>query len=124
MHLETMSPNPVWTADAYEDTVATLREHDDVVYKVWAGDWCKDCRRQLPDFAAALDAAGVDADRIEQFPVERGEDGKVGPGVEEYDIELIPTVVVERAGRELFRYVEDAEVPPSVFVAQHLDEHA
>ncbi|MFD1515358.1 thioredoxin domain-containing protein [Halomarina rubra] len=123
MQLETMSPNPVWTADAYEETIATLRDHDDVVYKVWAGDWCKDCRKQLPDFAAALDAADVPVDRIEQFPVERGEDGKVGPGVEEYGIELIPTVVVERDGEELFRYVEDATVPPAVFVAQHLDEH-
>ncbi|MWG33880.1 hypothetical protein GQS65_05115 [Halomarina oriensis] len=116
-----MSPNPVWTADAYEDTVETLRAYDDVVYKVWAGDWCKDCRKQLPDFAAALDAAGVTGDRIEQFPVERGDGEKVGPGVEEYGIEFIPTVVVERQGAELFRYVEDADVPPSVFVAQRLE---
>jgi thiol-disulfide isomerase/thioredoxin len=122
MSLETMSPNPVWTADAYEETVATLRTHDDVTYKVWAGDWCKDCRRQLPDFAAALDAAGVGADRVEQFPVEREDGRKVGPGVEEYGIELIPTVVVEREGEELFRYVEDADVPVSVFLARRLEE--
>ena len=138
MQLESMSPNPTWTADAYEDTVETLREHDEVTYKVWGGDWCKDCRSQLPDFAAALDAAGVSEDRIEVFPVEREDGEKVGPGVEEYGIELIPTVVVERdasassadaeapgtasdVDRELFRFVEDSNVPAAVFVARHLD---
>jgi thiol-disulfide isomerase/thioredoxin len=121
MTLETMTPNPVWTASAYEDTVETLRKHDDVVYKVWGGDWCKDCRAQLPDFAAALRAADVSEDRIEHFAVEKEDGSKVGPGVEEYDIELIPTIVVEREGEELFRYVEDADVPPSVYVAEHLD---
>jgi len=121
MTLETMTPNPVWTASAYEDTVETLRNHDDVVYKVWGGDWCKDCRAQLPDFAAALHAADVSEDRIEHFAVEKEDGSKVGPGVEEYDVELIPTIVVEREGEELFRYVEDADVPPSVYVAGHLD---
>ncbi|MFC5973121.1 thioredoxin family protein [Halomarina salina] len=122
MTLETMSPNPVWTADAYEETVETLRANDDVTYLVWAGDWCKDCRKQLPDFAAALDAAGVPAERIEQYHVEREDGEKVGERVEEYGIEFIPTVVVERDGEELFRYVEDADVPPAVYVAQHLEE--
>ena len=122
MTLTTMSPNPVWTADAYEETVETLRAQDDVTYKVWGGDWCKDCRKQLPDFAAALDAAGVSPDRIEHLHVEREDGEKVGDLVEEYDIEFIPTVVVERDGEELFRYVEDADVPPAVYVAQHLEE--
>ena len=122
MTLETMSPNPVWTADAYEETVETLRAHDDVTYLVWGGDWCKDCRKQLPDFAAALDAAGVPPERIEQYHVEREDGEKVGERVEEYGIEYIPTVVVERDGEEVFRYVEDADVPPSVSVAQHLEE--
>jgi len=122
MTLETMSPNPVWTASAYEDTVETLREHDEVRYKVWGGDWCKDCRAQLPDFAAALDAADVPEERIEHFRVEKDDDeSKVGPGVEEYGIEFIPTVVVERDGEELFRYVESADVPPAVYVAEHLE---
>jgi thiol-disulfide isomerase/thioredoxin len=122
MELETMSPNPAWTPAGYEDTVETLREHDDVVYKVWAGDWCKDCRSQLPDFAAALDAADVEDDRIELFPVEREDGEKVGPGVEEATIEFIPTIVVERDGEELFRFVEDSDVPAAVFVAERLEE--
>jgi len=92
--LETMRPNPAFAADAYEDTLETWESFaDDVVVKVWGGDWCVDCRQQLPDFGAMLDAAGVDA--VEHYPVERVDGEKVGPGVEEYGIERIPTVVVE-----------------------------
>ncbi len=118
-----MSPNPVWSADAYEQTVATLRAADDVTYKVWGGDWCKDCRAQLPDFAAALRAADVPDERVEDFPVEKDDDGnKVGPGVEEYGVEYIPTVVAERDGEELARFVESADVPAAVYLAEALSE--
>ena len=122
MQLETMRPNPAWDPRAYEDAVATFAERaDDVVVKVWGGDWCKDCRAQLPDFGAALDAAGVEA--VEHYPVEKADDGtKVGPRVEEYGIELIPTVVVEDAetGEELARFVEEADRPIAVFLADQL----
>jgi len=118
MPLETMEPNPVWSADAHEDTVETLRRFDDVTYKVWGGDWCGDCRSQLPDFAAALDAADVPADRIEHYPVDQD---KQGEGVPEYGIEYIPTVVVERDGEELARFVEEAEEPIAVSLAKRLE---
>ena len=122
MQLETMSPNPVWTAAAYDETVETLRRHDDLTYKVWGGDWCKDCRSQLPDFAAALEAADVPEDRIEHYPVEKEDGRKVGPGVEEYHIELIPTIVVERDGAEIVRFVESADGPAAVYIARRLDD--
>ena len=73
MTLETMQPNPTWDPVSYEDAVNTLGQ-EEYVFKVWGGDWCKDCRSQLPDFAAALDAAGVPETHIEHFPVEK-EDG-------------------------------------------------
>ncbi|KAB1194134.1 thioredoxin [Haloferax sp. MBLA0076] len=118
--LETMQPNPAWDADSYADAVDALGA-DDYTFKVWGGDWCGDCRRQLPDFAAALDAAGVDTDRIEHYPVEKAEDGsKVGPRVDEYDVELIPTVVVEKDGEEVARFVEEEAVPIAVFLADQL----
>jgi thiol-disulfide isomerase/thioredoxin len=118
--LETMQPNPAWDADSYVDTVEALSQ-DGLVFKVWGGDWCVDCRSQLPDFAAALDAAGVSEESVEQFPVEKAEDGsKVGPGVDEYGVEFIPTVVVERDGEEVARFVEDADVPIAVALADQL----
>jgi thioredoxin 1 len=122
MELETMRPNPVWDADSYEDAVAVFEAlADDIVVKVWGGDWCKDCRSQLPDFGAALEAA--DVENIEHYPVEKEDDGsKTGPKVEEYGIELIPTVVVEDAetGEELARFLEDEDVPIAVYLAEQL----
>jgi len=120
--LETMRPNPAFAADAYEDTLATWESvADDVVVKVWGGDWCVDCRQQLPDFGAMLDAAGVDA--VEHYPVEREDGEKVGPGVEAYGIERIPTVVVEdrESGAELARFVEDGDRSIAVELAEALD---
>ncbi len=123
MELETMRPNPVWDADSYGDAVSVFESMaDDIVVKVWGGDWCGDCRAQLPDFGAALEAAGVEA--VEHYPVEKADDGsKVGPLVEEYAIERIPTVVVEDAetGTELARFIEDENLPIAVYLAGQLD---
>ncbi|MFA9516003.1 thioredoxin [Halopenitus sp. H-Gu1] len=121
MTLRTMQPNTAWSPAGYEDVIETLGS-DEYVFKVWGGDWCGDCRSQLPDFAAALDAAGVPDDRIEHHPVEKDDDGsKHGPGVEEYGIELIPTVVVERNGEEVARFVESADVPIAAHLAEQLE---
>ena len=140
-----MRPNPVFDENVYDDEIAVFESlAGDVVVKVWGGDWCKDCRSQLPDFGAALDAAGVE--NVEHYPVEKEEDGsKVGPQVEEYGIELIPTVVVERAprsgadgargersdpladretGEELARFVEEEDRPIAVYLAERLEQYA
>ena len=142
MELETLRPNPVFDENVYEDEIAVFEAlADDVVVKVWGGDWCKDCRSQLPDFGAALEAAGVDA--VEHYPVEKGADGsKTGPKVEEYGVDRIPTVVVERPPRrgadgasgersdpladretdeELARFVEEEARPIAVYLAEHLE---
>ncbi|MFC7028323.1 thioredoxin [Halomicroarcula sp. GCM10025324] len=120
--LETMEPNPVWVADAYTDTVDTLSEYGaDLVFRVWGGDWCKDCRSQLPDFGAALEAAAIPEENVHHYPTEKEDDGsKTGPGVEEYGIEYIPTVVVEYEGEEVARFVEDEPVPIAVYLADEI----
>jgi len=119
MSLSTMEPNPAWDAKSYPEVVdAFERLGDDVTVRVWGADWCGDCRSQLPDFAAALDAAGVE--NVEQYAVEREDGEKYGPKVEEYGIELIPTIVVERDGEELARFVEEESVSPAVYLAERL----
>jgi len=121
MTLDTLEPNPVWAAGAHEETIETLAANDDLVYRVWGGDWCPDCRAQLPDFGAALEAAEIPDERVHHY--ELGQD-KQGPGVEEYDIEYIPTVVVERDGEEVARFVEQEPVPIAVYLADRIREDA
>ncbi|MFB6118665.1 thioredoxin family protein [Halosegnis sp.] len=120
--LETMRPNPAWTPAGYEESVKTFADLDEAVtIHVWGGDWCKDCRAQLPDFGAALAAAEIPDERIYHYPVEKHDDGsKSGPRVEEYGIERIPTVVIERDGEELARFVEDADQPILGYLADQL----
>ncbi|WP_353633932.1 thioredoxin family protein [Halobacterium sp. NMX12-1] len=120
MSLNTMEPNPAWDAKSYPEVVEAFESlGDDVTVHVWGADWCGDCRSQLPDFAAALDAAGVE--NVEQYPVEREDGEKYGPKVEEYGIELIPTIIIEREdGEELARFVEEESVSPAVYLAEQL----
>ena len=114
MSLDAMEPTGEW--DGSEDVLATLG-NEELEYLVWGADWCGDCRERLPPFAAALDAAGVPADRIHRFPVD---EDKRGRGVDEYGIEYIPTVVVERGGEEVARFVESADEPIAAFLAARL----
>ncbi|QSG05510.1 thioredoxin family protein [Halapricum desulfuricans] len=124
MSLDTMEPDPVFNEDAHTDTIDTLAEHDELQYLVWGGDWCGDCRAQLPILGAALQAAGVEDDRIEEIPVEKLDDGsKAGPKVEAYGIKYIPTVVVEHGGEEIARFVEEEPVSIPVYLAERIREH-
>jgi len=120
MTLETLDPDAS-AADELDQSVLDALAADDYRFKVWGGDWCGDCQRQLPAFGAALAAAGVPDDRIEDFPVTKGPNGKEGEGVEEYGIELIPTVVVETAdGEEVARFVEEEDVSIAEYLAGEL----
>ncbi|WP_255167030.1 TlpA family protein disulfide reductase [Natrononativus amylolyticus] len=120
MSLETMRPNPTWDAPSYEDTVDTLAAHrDELRYAIWGGDWCTDCRSLLPDFGAALEAAEIPDDRIEEIPVDQD---KQGPKVEEYDVEYIPTIVVEDdEGNEVARFVESEPLPPAIYLGEEIE---
>lgn len=122
MALDTMEPDPAWDPAAHAETVEALGR-EGLSFRVWGGDWCSDCRRQLPAFAAALEAAGVSDDAVAEYPVEKRDDGsKVGPEVEAYGIERIPTVVVEHGGREVARFVEDEPIPIAAYLAERLRE--
>jgi thiol-disulfide isomerase/thioredoxin len=122
--LETMEPDPVFDPEARAETVAAFEAvTDDLTVKIWGGDWCVDCRRQLPGFAAALRAAGVPEAQVEHYPVEKEADGsKTGPRVEEYGVERIPTIVLERDGEEVARFVEEESAPPAIYLADCLRE--
>jgi thiol-disulfide isomerase/thioredoxin len=121
MTLETMEPTPTWDPDAHEtvvDRFSALR--DRMTVRIWGADWCPDCRNQLPDFAAALSAAGVPDDRIETYPVDRDKDGEL---VEAYDVEYIPTIVIEVDGEVVARFVEADERSAAEELADQLGQN-
>lgn len=119
MALTTLEPNPAWAEGAYEETVEILSAYSDTLeYNIWGGDWCPDCRSQLPDFGAALAAGSVPEDRIHEYELDTD---KQGPGTEEYGIDLIPTVVVEQDGDEICRFVESEPVPIAVYLAERIE---
>jgi thiol-disulfide isomerase/thioredoxin len=107
------------TVDAFEAAVG------EVTYRVWGADWCGDCLSELPDFFAALDAAGVSDDHVTVHEVDEDKDGEL---VEEYDVELIPTVVVERQiedggeAEEVARFEEEADRPAADYLARRMIE--
>jgi thiol-disulfide isomerase/thioredoxin len=118
--LSTLQPDPMWDGAAYEDAVDALGT-EGLTFRIWGGDWCGDCRQQLPGFAAALEAAGVPDERIHAHAVEREDGEKVGEGIEEYGIELIPTVIVEKEGQEIARFVESEDRPIAVYLGEAIE---
>lgn len=118
--METVEPNPTWSADAYDDTVRTLADRrGTVTYKVWGADWCGDCRAVLPDFFAALDAADIPDEDITVYEVDQEKNGEE---TEAYDVSLIPTIVAERDGVELARFEESEPVSAAEFIADQLED--
>lgn len=134
--METTQPNPTWDAEAHSETVDVIEAAvGEVTYRVWGADWCGDCRATLPDFFAALEAAGVPDDEIEVYEVDEDKDGEL---VEAYDVTHIPTIVVERSStgnrtasdnvveyeteenEEIARFEESEDRPAAQFVADRL----
>jgi len=122
MTLETLAPGSDVDAEVDEAALDALAAGD-YRFRVWGGDWCIDCRRQLPAFGAALAAAGVADDRIDDFAVTKGPEGKEGPQVDAYGIDRIPTVVVETTGGdEVARFVEEADGSIAESLARQLTD--
>lgn len=117
--METMRPATDWDPEAHERVVDVFAD-ESLHFRVWGGDWCPDCREQLPALAAALDAAGVSDDRLTVYPVERLDGQKRGPGMDEFGIERIPTVLVERDGEEVARFVEESAMPVPEYLCRRL----
>ena len=118
--METTQPTQTWDAEAHSEVVDAFEAAlGEATYKIWGADWCGDCRAVLPDFFAALEAAGVPDDEIEVYEVD---EDKRGENVAEYDVTLIPTIVVERDGEEIVRFEESEDRPAAKYVADRLLE--
>lgn len=117
--MEMTEPTPTWDAEAHSETVDALEAAvGEVTVHVWGADWCGDCRSELPDFFAAVNAAGL-SDEITVHEVDREKQGEL---VDAYDVTHIPTIVVERDGETLVRFEENEDRPAADYVARRLLE--
>jgi thiol-disulfide isomerase/thioredoxin len=73
--------------------------------KVFLGTWCSDSRRELPRFLKVIDLAGSSFGPVRLYGLDRN---KKSPGGEEipFHVELVPTFVFLRDGKEIGRIVE------------------
>jgi thiol-disulfide isomerase/thioredoxin len=118
--MESTEPNPEWDASEHSETIDAFESGlGELTYRVWGADWCGDCQSCLPDFFAALEAAGVEDERVRVYEVD---DDKNGELTEEYDVTLIPTIVVERADEEVARFEEEEDLPAADYLARRLLE--
>jgi thiol-disulfide isomerase/thioredoxin len=118
--METTQPDPTWDAAAHSEIVDAIEAAvGEVTYHIWGADWCGDCRAVLPDFFAALEAAGVPEDELEVYEVDEDKDGEL---VAEYDVTHIPTIVVEHEeqGETIARFEESEDRRAAQFVAERL----
>jgi len=118
-----MEPDPAWDAASYEETVTALAR-DGLTFRIWGGDWCPDCRNQLPQFAAALAAADVPDERVHTYAVKRENGEKVGESMGEYGVDLIPTVIVETDDGEIARFEESEAQPIAQYLAHAIEQSA
>ncbi len=93
-------PDTAWTK-----YISAYRDSFDVV--VFAGTWCEDSKRLLPQFYRVMLSSSYPASRIQLYGVDRQNHS---PGGEEkpYDLVKTPTIILLRHGQELGRIVEKA----------------
>jgi thioredoxin 1 len=119
MTLRTMQPDPTWDPTAHAETVTAFEAiAERVTVHIWGGDWCGDCRRELPKVAAALRAAEIPTDAINQHEVDQDTQGDL---VGVYNVTKIPTIVLEIDGETVARFEEHADRPAPEFLAAALD---
>lgn len=72
---------------------------------VFYGPWCSDSRVQVPVFMRIAESAGIADERIRYYALDRSKTSPDGL-TERYAIELVPTFVFLRGGKEIGRVVE------------------
>lgn len=80
-------------------------KRDSIRLLIVFGTWCSDSRRELPRFFKILDGLNVPAEHVQLFGVDRTK--KHPEGIpQQYDITLVPTIIVLHNGMEVGRIVE------------------
>ncbi len=99
--------------DTYNvDTAAAQNLADklkDVKITIVMGTWCSDSRREVPRFFKILDYIKYPSDNVTIITVGRDRKGR-GDETKGLDIELVPTFIFYKDGKELGRIVESPKV--------------
>jgi len=77
--------------------------------KIFFGTWCGDSRREVPRMLKLFDAMGLSEEQIELVALDRTDTAlKQSPDGEERGREIyrVPTLIVERNGKEISRLIE------------------
>lgn len=72
------------------------------------GTWCEDSHRELPRLFKILETVGYPESKLTLIAVNRK---KEAPGGEEniYNIQMVPTIIVQKYGKEIGRIVESTQ---------------
>lgn len=93
--------------DMDEETIEQLKKEKLGAHHltVFVGTWCEDSHREFPRLMKILDAVGFNEDRLTIIATNRK---KESPNGEEgtFNIQYVPTIIVERYGKELGRIIE------------------
>lgn len=82
--------------------------HHDVDVLVFFGTWCGDSKREVPRFLKIADETGIGNDRITLYGVNRSKKSADGL-TDAFQIELVPTFIFRRDGKEIGRITEHPE---------------
>lgn len=95
--------------EQYNPDSVTVKEieynYDNVQTTIVMGTWCSDSHEQVPRFFKIMDEAGYPADDVKIICVDRDRKDSSGK-VDRLNIELVPTFIFYKDGKELGRIVE------------------
>ncbi|MFV8226794.1 thioredoxin family protein [Christiangramia aquimixticola] len=92
--------------DSEEMTIIANNIHD-YKLKVLMGTWCGDSKREIPKLLKILDEVDFNSDNLELIAVDHN---KQTPSKieEELDVQMVPTIIFFKNGKEWNRFVEYA----------------
>lgn len=110
-------PFAEWSRKEYDGyapnphVLEALRDADveATTFTIFFGTWCGDSRREVPRLLKLFDILGLPAERVELIALDRTTEAlKQSPDHEERGREIyrVPTLIVERDGKEVSRLVE------------------
>lgn len=112
----TVAPYSDWYQSGYDSykidpaTISALKKEKLASYNIvlFLGTWCSDSQRDVPRLMKILDEVKYPASKVQIIAVNRKKESPNGEEVK-YNIKFVPTIVVEKYGKEVGRITEHAK---------------